>query len=129
MRAGQRAVIRPALDRPLVDAERRQARRAPARGDRRAGIDDLMPADERRQRQVEQLVLPLHDEPPALLVGIEILAPANERRADALAASARSRRARPPAPAARRRTARRACRMPAFSYGDLGSSVSPSLSA
>ena len=51
-------------------------------GDGGAGVDDLMAADEARQRQVEQQLLQLHDETAALLVGVELLAPHDQRRAE-----------------------------------------------
>ena len=85
MRAGQRTEVRPGLDRPLVEAERRQGRAELQGGsNRRAGVDDLVAADEGRQRQIEKLVLRLHHEAPALLEGIEMLAPRHQRRADRL---------------------------------------------
>ncbi len=69
----------------FIEAERRQARAQLQRGgNRSAGIDDLVAANEGWQRQVEQLVLGLHHEAAALLIGVEVLAPGEQRRADAV---------------------------------------------
>ena len=84
MRAGQRAVGQAVLDGALARCRAAAGRGQPQRrGDGRAGVDDLMAADQRRQRQIEQPLLALHDEAAALLVGVEVLAPDDQRRADA----------------------------------------------
>ena len=100
MRAGQRAVVKPSLDRPFIQRDAGKARaQLQRRGDRGAGVDDLVAPNERRQRQVEELCLRLHDKPAALLEGIELLAPDHERRADRERLR-RGSRPRPLAPAA-----------------------------
>ena len=72
------------LDRPFIQRDAGKARaQLQRRGDRGAGVDDLVAPNEHRQRQVEELCLRLHDKPAALLEGIELLAPDHERRAAA----------------------------------------------
>ena len=73
----------PLLDGALAQTQMRQVGGKLQRGgDGGAGVDDLVAADERGQRQVEQQLLQLHDEAAALLVGVELLAPDDQRRAD-----------------------------------------------
>ena len=70
------------LDGLLVDTKLRQIGGQPqGSGDGGARVDHLMAADEARQRQVEQQFLQLHHETAALLVGVELLAPHDQRRA------------------------------------------------
>ena len=71
-------VEKPALDGGIGDAQSLQLQRG---GDGRAGIDDLVLAHQRRQRQVHQPLGALIDEAAALLEGLVVLAPDDERRA------------------------------------------------
>ena len=64
----------------LAHPERAQAR------ERGAGVLDLVRPGQGGQRQVEEPALVLEDEPPALLVGVPVLAAGEERGADALRA-------------------------------------------
>ena len=75
------------------------------RGDRRAGIVDLMPSVEARQRQVDQPRCGLEDQPAMLLEHVEVAAEDMQRRADLLGARFDDLEALP-APAGRRRKAR-----------------------
>ncbi len=69
----------------IGDAERREPQRG---GDGRAGIADLVLAHQRRQGQVHEPLGALIDEPTALLEGLVVLAPHNERRAHLFGAGA-----------------------------------------
>ena len=72
MRAGQRTSSSPRSMARIGDAQRSQPQR---RGDGGAGVADLVLADQRRQRQVQQPLGALEDEAAALLEGLVVLAP------------------------------------------------------
>ncbi len=79
---GPAHVEEPALDGGGIgEAEAFQLQRG---GDGRAGVDDLVLAHQRRQRQVHQPFRALVDQPAALLEGFVVLAPDDERGADTL---------------------------------------------
>ena len=69
----------PALDRAV---RQRVAEDEARRGDGSAGIVDLMPAVEARQRQVDQPRRRLEDQPPMLLEGVEVAPEHMQRRAE-----------------------------------------------
>ena len=81
MRAGQRTSSSPRSMARVVDARAIQLQ---GRGDRGAGVGDLVVAHQRRQRQVQQPLLALEHEAAALLEGLVVLAPQRQRRAQPL---------------------------------------------